>query len=517
MKKKLLGCLIFLLLCSVPIMAGGLSDNFDIPRNYLVEGVGGTIWDGFIGKGPYESVDVMDASITSPGVLRIESTNGAWWEPFPPNGTLGPLLYKVVEGDFVATVYIAGYEGDPDNAIYWNVGGLMARVGNLDLAGPSEDYVAVLYCPPDGIGIEVDVEDNGVWTWWTDDGSGWNADKWLQLERKGNDFYVRSSANGSNWTTLSDMPISRPDMEGIPLQVGIFQTTYNGGSGYVEFDNFTLDLAVGKTIGTPVVKEQGETTGSIQLVLTDMGAIPTADIIVNAVPYSGGEPNDITVVNGLLTFNPDNWQDPRTVTVVAIDDDIEEGPEQVELRFTVISADQRYDSGTILPAIIRVVDNDAPDLDLTLSDNRIVVIEGIDTDLVGIALSIPPTPQSATVTVEVSNPQGQILFSPSQISFNLSNYSTTQTIEVIASDDTTLEWDPHSTMMNFTVSSTGNYNKLLVPGISVEIGENECGAWGYIELDKNRNCYLDIEDMLEFAREWLTCTIPYEQECLDLR
>ena len=522
MKKNLLSWLAILILCAAPTMGGGLSDNFDTPRDYLTEGVSGTIWDGLVGLGMYESVEVMDASITTSGVLRLESAYGNWGD-FPPNASLGPFLYRAVEGDFVATVYIAGYAGTPDVWVYNNAGGLMARVANLDFAGAGEDFVADTYMPIYDVGNKIDNTNDGIRAEFFIVWNAWEAGRWLQLERKGNNFYVRYSTNGTTWVTMQDAPVSRSDMDSLPVQVGLWQATYSTGElGYVEFDNFTLKTAVAKVSGTPVVKEQGETTGNVTVSLADLGGAPTDDVVVTATPYvisDPNDPNDISMVTGPVIFQPSDWENPQTITVAAIDDELAEGPEQAGLSFAVTSADPRYDGGLISPAMVRVVDNDAPDLDMTLSGDSIWVSEAGDTDQVTIVLTVPITPTNAEVTVDLSSPLGQLSFNPAQITFDSGNYNIAQPVEISAVDDTNLEWDPHGGTISFDVGSsgTGNYNNLPVPDMPVTIGENECGAWGYLELDTNKDCVIDILDMAEFVEIWIACTVPYEEGCQDIR
>lgn len=50
------------------------SDDFERARDYLTVGVTRSGWDGFLGKGPHETVDVLNASIDRPGQLYIAST-----------------------------------------------------------------------------------------------------------------------------------------------------------------------------------------------------------------------------------------------------------------------------------------------------------------------------------------------------------------------------------------------------------------------------------------------------------
>ncbi len=234
-------CLLFSMLCLLPAfqaMGAVIGDNFDASHDFLTAGTAGTLWDGFIGRGAREAVDTLNANMNRSGRLFIQSTNGRWQDPFPPGGTnnLGPLLYRNVTGDFTAIVEVTDYQ----SGVNYNAGGLMARVANDADAGAGEDWVAVSYFPMFSVNNKMDSADNGV----RSEIGPWTASvhRYLMLERVGDNFYGRVSNDGTNWTTTlnSGSPVSRPDMAGLPVQVGLWQCTYINTTGYMAFDNFEL-------------------------------------------------------------------------------------------------------------------------------------------------------------------------------------------------------------------------------------------------------------------------------------
>jgi len=61
----------------------------------------------------------------------------------------------------------------------------------------------------------------------------------IQLERSGDTFYFRRKANaGDAWTTFHTL--TRADLNGLPLQVGIWQANFNANVRFVNFDNFSI-------------------------------------------------------------------------------------------------------------------------------------------------------------------------------------------------------------------------------------------------------------------------------------
>ncbi len=243
------------------------TDRFGRSHDFLDQGVADTGWDGFLGQGEQETVDGIEAS---QGCLRLQSTNGRYDEGRP----LGPLLYKTVVADFKATVQIKDYQ-----MISYNNGGIMARVANRADAGEGEDWISVDYFPLYG-GIYARMSDDNHRTENANSGQGRNADKYLQLERVGNLFFLRHSPDGLIWQELPCSPITRTDLLNVPLQVGLFHATYSGNQAEIVFDDFSL--------------EWGEQVKTARLHTPDNEEINTASsVTLSWVPGSGAESHDV--------------------------------------------------------------------------------------------------------------------------------------------------------------------------------------------------------------------------------
>lgn len=210
-------------------------DTFDQERNFLESGVANTLWDGFVGKSPNESVDKLECA---GGVLRLEST-GTWWDQNKPSG---PLLYKTVEGDFVVEVEIADYSGLRQRRGYMNNEcGLMVRVPDIAAAGEGEDLIQLGFFPIYNQGNMATSLD-GPSRPQQSNLTAWDAHRFLQIERQDDVFHLRTSPDGSRWVAMPNSPIRREDMKGLPLQVGLFHAVYSDITGYGCFDNFRLSV-----------------------------------------------------------------------------------------------------------------------------------------------------------------------------------------------------------------------------------------------------------------------------------
>ena len=241
--------------------------DFDTDHDILAQGVEGTGWDGFVGRGPRETADRI---AFMNGTCVLQSTDARYDGGTP----LGPLLYRTVTGDFKATVRVAGYQ-----SIAYNNGGIMARAANRDDAGRGEDWVSVDYFPLYG-GIYARMSDDNRRTENANNGQGRGADKYLQLELVGNLFFLRHSADGVEWHDLSCSPIARNDLVNVPLQVGLFQATYTRNQAQVGFDDFRL--------------ETGEQVKTARLHLPADGAQGTPKTLtLSWIPGAGAEHHDV--------------------------------------------------------------------------------------------------------------------------------------------------------------------------------------------------------------------------------
>lgn len=206
-----------------------ITDNFDTDHVYGTSDVSGTIWSGILfngGTSPTQNAVLSQALATS-GHLTLGSSNGNW-ENVQDDGY---FLYLNVSGDFTATMQVIGMQIND-----FNTAGLMAR--NPDASG-GESWFQTLVFPRFNVGQHMRYVVGGVQT----DGSnaGTNTSSgWIQLVRTGDQFQSLYSADGISYSvigsaTLANMPST--------LQLGIFQATFSGATGAVDFDNFSVNVA----------------------------------------------------------------------------------------------------------------------------------------------------------------------------------------------------------------------------------------------------------------------------------
>ncbi len=209
-------------------------DIFQTAHDYLKDGIQGTVWEGVLTTGE-NSTEVVAAAN---GQIRLQS-KGTVWDGGKPSG---PLLYRMVQGDFLVEGKVADYAGLEQRRTPGNTdGGLMVRVPNLADAGAGEDLIQLSFFPIWNIGNMVTNFDGGARSQ-KGNQLAWNAHRYLQIERQGDYFHMRTSADGKRWVEMPESPVLRRDMAGLPVAVGLCHASYGPESSYISFSDFSLSL-----------------------------------------------------------------------------------------------------------------------------------------------------------------------------------------------------------------------------------------------------------------------------------
>jgi len=499
--------------CPGPIFSNGAyTDEFDCLWDFTL-GVTG-MWDGLMNAENLYSANTVGVS----GKLYMEST-GNW----NGNETTGPFLYTEVTGDFVAEIHLDAPTEDGANN-----GGLMVRLGgDLALGGAGEDNMYLAWMTSWDVGSIFWPVDDGARPELDISWEGADAHSYLRVERRGADFYWSRSYDGVNWDVLpSAYPMVRSDMDVATLQVGVVHS-HGGDGGSVQYDYFKLTPTRGSISGTLYLTESTGDAGSVQLQLDVEGfPAPLADIQVtlNAAAASGADPNsdpnDIAIGDSpkampyTFTIPAAQYNQPQTIPVAAIIDEIPEPDQELTLVAQIASADPNWNELFITSeALITIFETPGLFLD---TKQEVTVAEGGASDTFTVRLKIPPLAPVTVAAADQADP-AQVGVDPASLVFDLDNWKVPQAVAVTALDDTALETDPHTTTLSLTTTNGNEYDALAPVTVGVTILENECGAWDYFWADFDEDCDVDIADLSQLAADWLDCSRPYDPGCIDLR
>ena len=236
---------------------------------------------------------------------------------------------------------------------------------------------------------------------------------------------------------------------------------------------------------TLTVTEGGDGTYTVVL-----NTKPTADVTVTINDPSN---TDVTIDPVTLTFTPENWDEPQTVTVTAAEDD-DELHETATVTHTVSGGD--YDSVTPSDLTVIVHDDDGTP-GVTLSDSSLTVAEGGEVTYTAV-LDAHPT---ADVTVTINDPSNtDVTTDPATLTFTPDNWDVPQTVTVSAKEDTD---QLHETAtVTHTVSGATEYDSVTAPDATVTVTDNdvptlnavvqESGGLAESESTTSTNVVLDV-------------------------
>ena len=149
-----------------------------------------------------------------------------------------------------------------------------------------------------------------------------------------------------------------------------------------------------------------------------------------------------------------------------------------------------------------------PTVRVLANPSTVQVAEGGPSTPVGISLSFPPT---ASVRVDLFDlaATDQVYLSVDHLDFNESDWDAAKFVHVLAVNDDRPEDAWHSTMLGASCTSDDElYDGLAADAVTISIADNDCGGWGFLDADLNRDCTVDLLDLALLGQSWLQCTLP---------
>ena len=203
-------------------------DQADEATDYTADLKG---WDGtLINDDPRYDMSAVAAN----GVITLTSSHANLNTRKQDNGA---ILYKEVEGDFLMQAKVVALDGqEARRTPAYNEGGIIV----LDDSGMrGQEIIHVGAFPSYNCGNML-THVRGFSRPQFPRGNGWDYDPYLQIERTGDTFTIRTSKDGKSWTDMPGSPIQAPQLRGKKLKVGLYQTTYTDNKSWVSFDEFNL-------------------------------------------------------------------------------------------------------------------------------------------------------------------------------------------------------------------------------------------------------------------------------------
>jgi lysophospholipase L1-like esterase len=124
--------------------------------------------------------------------------------------------------------------------------------------------------------------------------------------------------------------------------------TFTVGGGQVSTGNFGLVVIPGEVILTPTSNMQTTEAGGTATFTVRLSKAPTANVTVNLASSNTGEG---TINTTTLTFTPQNWNQPQTVVITGVDDNVLDGHKAFKINVTAITSNDPAYQGIPKPGI----------------------------------------------------------------------------------------------------------------------------------------------------------------------
>ncbi|MBF2754275.1 MAG: hypothetical protein ISN29_03330 [Gammaproteobacteria bacterium AqS3] len=361
-----------------------------------------------------------DAVSDPPADIAVSASGGDY------AGLTGSVTVTVTENDTVGLVLsensLSIEEGSSDRF-------------DVRLETRPSSAVTISLTLPDGTDIRLDTDsatagDQNALSFTTDN---WNVDQTVTVRVEHDDDAIVDPA--------ADITVSASGGD------------YAGETGSVEIVSSEDDTpGLSFSTSSPGILEG--TSGSFTVWLATR---PSATVTVSIAQPAN---SDVTVETTSLTFAPDIWNTPQSVSLSAVEDD-NAMAETVPISLSAAGGDYAGVSGSVT---LTVSDTDTPGL--ALSTRELEVEEGSSSPLT-ISLTTRP---SATVTVSVAAAgNADVSVDETSLSFTTENWSTAQTVEVrAAEDDDTIE-----DIANIALRAAGGDYGSVSVSVSVTVREND--------------------------------------------
>ncbi len=232
----------------------------------------------------------------------------------------------------------------------------------------------------------------------------------------------------------------------------------------VNHDNDVAGILVSAISGDTTELNAGTATFTIVLQTQ-----PTADVKIG---LTSSNVKEGTVSPALVTFTAVNWASPQKITVIGVDDKVQDGNQPYTISVgTATSADAHYQG--IDPNDVSVVNDDNDTAGITVSKISGTTSESGATATFTVVLDTQPT---ADVTMSVtSNNTSEGTVSDASVTFTTANWSSPQTITVTGiEDDGTADGNqPYSIVIGVATSTDKNYNTKQPAAVSVTNLDND--------------------------------------------
>jgi hypothetical protein len=192
---------------------------------------------------------------------------------------------------------------------------------------------------------------------------------------------------------------------------------------------------------------------------------PTSPVTVSLAPGAG-----LQVAPESLTFTTANWNVPQTVTVSAVDNNVDDGPRAGDIAHTMSSLDPAFNSPDPYSLAVTIADDDEAGITITPTED-LSFTEGDAGDSYQIALNSQPV---ADVTFTLSA-TGPVTLSDTTLTFTPANWNVPRTVTATSEDDEEVEGTESGSVSLSVASLDPLYDGQALPTFAVTVADDDRG------------------------------------------
>jgi len=271
--------------------------------------------------------------------------------------------------------------------------------------------------------------------------------------------------SADNWSTPQTIIVTGIDddlVDGDSDYTIVISAATSQDTDYDELDPADISFvnADDDTAGFVVSAPSGNTTEtgvSVTFTLA-LASMPAADV---SIGVSSSDIGEGVIDTSSITFTPDNWNTPHTITVTGINDDLIDGNQSYAIQFmAATSADSLYDGQSPVDVQVVNIDDDSAAFNISPIDGN----TGEDGTIATFSAQLTTQP-TADVTIAITSADiSEGTVDHSSIVFNADNWNMPQIVTVTGVDDAVDDGDQSYAINLATATSTDADYAGLIPG-----------------------------------------------------
>ena len=300
--------------------------------------------------------------------------------------------------------------------------------------------------------------------------------QWVQVDGATSNTVVTDGVTLTGATDATASFTAPPRTTTLRFRLTAIPTIPTGGSRGIASDADWVTVTVispPPPPGVSITQSDGSTTvteaaaGRTDTYTVALDTRPTSDV---RITVASGNRGAATVSPASLNFLTTNWDTMQTVTVVAVDDNVDQGNRSVTITHTLTSNDANYRRISNIPSVAATVaDNDTAAVTITESGGVAVTeAAGVDhTDTYTVVLDTVP---SANVVIAIESVgTAAVTVSPASLRFTTTNWNTAQTVTVTGVDDNVDQGNRSVTITHTATSGDTNYSGINIAPVTATV------------------------------------------------